>query len=182
MKWGCLLAALAALACAVVLAAVGGFWYYTTTPTYSIGRIEKAVRDHDAVLFEKHVDLESVLGRAFDQVLAPGAGEGQRSGGWGDLGRVLGATLLKPQVVGKLKQQVLADVESGRMPAAQSLSARPTFEGLESVRREGAQALATLRVRDGERLLLVEVRLRDRGGYWQAIEIANLRQLVAQYK
>lgn len=182
MKWGCLLVGLVALACAVVLVAAGGFWYYTTTPTYAIGRIEKAVRDHDAALFEKHVDLEAVLGRAFDQVLAPGSNEGQHSGGWGDLGRVLGATLLKPQVVGKLKQQVLADVEAGRMPAAESLSTRPTFEGLDSVRRDGAQALATLRVRDGERLLLVEVRMRERGGTWQVIEIANLRQLVAQYK
>jgi hypothetical protein len=182
MKWGCLLAGLAALACAVVLAVVAGFWYYTTTPTYSIGRIEKAVRERDTALFEKHVDLEALLGRAFDQVLSPGSRQGEGSGGWGDLGRVLGATLLKPQVVGKLKQQVLADVAAGRMPAAESLSTRPTFEGLEAVRREGAQALATLRVREGQRLLLVEVRLRDRGGYWQAIEIANLRQLVAQYE
>jgi hypothetical protein len=51
--------------------AVGGclYWYWTTTPSFAIASIAMSVQDHDADTFEKYIDIDSVTGTAFDQML-----------------------------------------------------------------------------------------------------------------
>lgn len=181
MKVGCVVAAVLALIVLVLATAAGGYWYYTTTPTYSVKQIESAIRERDAERFEAYVDLDAVLGNAFDQLLNAERESGG-GGAWDELGRVLGAALLKPQLVAKFKRQILDDVAAGRAPASTAISSRPTLAGIDHVRRDGAVAQVGLNVQDGGRSYVLEVRLRRRGSHWQAIEIVNLADVVREYK
>lgn len=54
----------------LVAVSVVGFYYYTTTPTYSVLQIRNAVQDHDVALFEKHVDVDTLFNRLIDDVMA----------------------------------------------------------------------------------------------------------------
>ncbi len=178
MKVGCVVVAIVALLLLLLAGAAGGWWYYTGTPTYSMKQIQSALREHDAERLEAYVDLDALLGDAYDQLAAA---QGQR-GGWGEVGRVLGAAILKPQIVSRLKRQILEDVAAGRPPAAETLSARPVIEGIESVTRRGLLADVGLRVRDGERSYVVSVRLRRTGRRWRAIALPDLARVVALYE
>ncbi len=178
MKVGCVVLAVLASIFLVLCGAAGGYWYYTGTPTYSVKQIESALRARDVARFEAHVDLDALLGNAFDQL----AQAQDARGGWGEFGRLLGATLLKPALVGKLKREILADVAAGRPPAASTLSARPTVAGIERVTRHGELCDVGLRVQDGARSYVVELRLRRSGRRWRAIELLNLGALVAEYQ
>jgi hypothetical protein len=42
------------------------FFYWIKTPTYSLKIIKDSYRAHDLATFEKHVDLDSIFGEAFD--------------------------------------------------------------------------------------------------------------------
>lgn len=181
VKVGCIVAAVLALIVLILVGAAGGFWYYTTTPTYSVKQIESALRDHDAERFETYVDLDAVLGSAFDQLMTAES-TGGTGGAWDSVGRVLGAALLKPQLVAKFRRQILDDITAGRTPAGATISSRPVLAGIDHVRRDGALARVGLKVQDGARAYVLDVRLRQRGSHWQAIEIVNLAEIVQEYK
>jgi hypothetical protein len=175
-------AAVLALIVLLLVGSAGGYWYYTTTPTYSVKQIERAIREHDAQRFETYVDLDAVLGSAFDQLMSAERESGDTDGTWGEVGRVLGAALLKPQLVARFKRRILDDITAGRTPASQTISSRPVFAGIDHVRRDGVVAQVGLNVRDGARAYVLEVRMLRRGSHWQAIAIENLAQIVEQYK
>lgn len=178
MKVGCVVAAVVVLLFVLLVGVAGGYWYYTTTPTWSVKQIERAVREHDAERFETYVDLDAVLGNAFDQLVA----ENGTGGPWGEVGRVLGTALVKGPIVARFKREILDDVAAGRTPASATLSSRPAFAGLDHVRRDGALARVGLKIQDGARTYVLEVRLRRRGSHWQAVEIENLAQIVRDYR
>jgi hypothetical protein len=178
VKIGCVVLAVLALLLLVLVGGAGGWWYWTGTPTYSVKQIEAALRDRDVESFQAHVDLDALLGDAFDQLAAA---EGAKDG-WGEFGRMLGAAIFKPILVSKLKREVLADVAAGRPPASATISARPSVAGIERVTRRGALADVGLRVQDGARSYVVELRLRQAGRRWRAISISNLPALVDEYR
>ncbi|MGE5422809.1 MAG: hypothetical protein ACM3QW_06075, partial [Ignavibacteriales bacterium] len=43
-----------------VVVGAGGYWYWTSTPQYSIRQIDRAVSNHDLVTFRKYVDMNTV--------------------------------------------------------------------------------------------------------------------------
>ncbi len=178
MRVGCVVVAVLVLILLVVAGAAGGYWYYTGTPTYAVAQIESALRERDVERFQAHVDLDALLGNAYDQLAR--AQDERR--GWGEFGRLLGVTLLKPALVSKLKSEILADVAAGRPPASATISARPVVAGRTHVRRDGELADVGLRVQDGARSYVVELRLRRSGRRWRAIEVRNLAALVAEYE
>ena len=57
---------------AVLVAAIAGwyFMYFTKTPVYSLNEARVAMEKHDVVTFKKHVDLDSIFGRAYDDLIA----------------------------------------------------------------------------------------------------------------
>ena len=56
----------------LLAAAVTGwyFMYFTKTPVYSLNEARVAVEKHDVAKFKKHVDLNSVFGSAYDDLIA----------------------------------------------------------------------------------------------------------------
>lgn len=107
------------LAIAGLIAIVlGGFYYYTTTPTYSILQIRKAIQEHDVALFEKHVDTDTLFTRLIDDVVAQQITKESASGSSsaGALGTAIGASMvqmIKPALVSGMKSSTQQFVETG---------------------------------------------------------------------
>ena len=66
-KFKKIVAVLAALA---ILTSGWYFFYWLKTPQHSIALIADAVRQHDLKTFEKHVDMDNLYSKAYDDVVA----------------------------------------------------------------------------------------------------------------
>lgn len=104
----------------LVAVSMGGFCYYTTTPTYSVLQIRNAVQDHDVALFEKHVDVDTLFNRLIDDVMAQALSQAanEDDSGWNTLDSALGAgiaQMMKPTLLNRLKSSTLRYVETGEL-------------------------------------------------------------------
>ena len=45
------------------------YWYWTTTPQYALAAVVMSITNHDTQMFEKYVDVDTVSGRAFDEIV-----------------------------------------------------------------------------------------------------------------
>jgi hypothetical protein len=195
---------------AVILSAVllaGGafaYWHWTRTPTYSLRQIQKAVETHDVPKFEKHVDVESLSSRLIDDMMSEALKETQS--GSEELGTALAAglvQLMKPRLVEAVREQVVRLVERGNFgsstPATsesdsekvslQTISEQigadqDSFKGITHIKKQGKIALVALGFRNAklDADLILELKLRDMGGYWQLAEFANVVQLLQEIK
>lgn len=163
----------------LVAVSLGGFYYYTTTPTYSVLQIRSSVQNHDVALFEKHVDVDTLFNRLIDDVMAQqlAKASGDDDSEWGKLGSALGAgmvQMIKPTLVSGLKSSALRYVETGELkkpeakPSSSSETAQATAEkaslggmaskfGLEKgqnfdyqIERRGKVAIVTIPFRNEE--------------------------------
>jgi hypothetical protein len=196
-----------------------GYWYWTTTPEYSIREARGAIKTHDIDKFRKYVDAESVASGMVDSFLA---GPVNEMSGLGIMGRLLTfglVTFIKPGLVDGLKQEMLDMVERGVQTsqpkdinpgpsspqaeggddapgqgttAGDGISLKRTmstfgfkgklYNGTEYTRREGKVALVGLKLYNQKykRDFVLDVKLRDMGGYWQVIGLPNLTQLLKE--
>ncbi len=54
---------------AIICVAAFYFLYWIKTPTYSLGLVREAVQKHDIEMFEKHVDLDTLYTKGFDEAI-----------------------------------------------------------------------------------------------------------------
>lgn len=196
-----------------------GYWYWTTTPEYSIREARGAIKTHDIDKFRKYVDAESVASGMVDSFLA---GPVEEMSGLGIMGRLLTfglVTFIKPGLVAGLKQEMLDMVERGVQqpqqhdaapgqsslgsdggsdreepgaPAGDGISLKRTmstfgftgklYNGTKYTRREGKLALVGLKLYNQKynHEFVLDVKLRDMGGYWQVIGLPNFTQLLQE--
>ena len=84
----------------------GGFWYWTTTPQYSMQKLAQSVREHDVTNFHLYFNPEGVASKAVDDLLADRIRD---DGGSGLLERFLGIAVLgifKPELVSMLSRNI----------------------------------------------------------------------------
>ena len=96
------------LATLLVLGAAFFFLFVVKTPHYSLYQIHKAVQSHDTVLFEQHIDLDSVYGKGIDDLISS-AVKGHKSIGL-DFFTAGILKLVKPTVVHTLRDATLESV------------------------------------------------------------------------
>lgn len=177
---------------------IGGYLYYrelTTGPKFALGQAVKAVHDHDVASFEKYVDVESVTGSLVDQVADQGKMLGLVVPGGGMVARGL-MGLAKPQIAKAARKEVERFVETGDLEkaaasqpqhlvkvslaglASKVISPESSFKGVKYVNEQGEQALVGLEFTQPkyDTTMVLEVKMRDRGDYWQVTEITNLGQ------
>ncbi|HEY9870671.1 MAG TPA: hypothetical protein V6D08_16005, partial [Candidatus Obscuribacterales bacterium] len=196
-----------------------GYWYWTTTPEYSIREARGAIKTHDIDKFRKYVDAESVASGMVDSFLA---GPTREMRGLGIVGHLLTfglVTFIKPGLVAGLKQEMLdmvergvqaaqpqddapgpssphsdggGDAETPGATASDGISLKRTmstfgfkgklYNGTEYTRREGKLAVVGLKLYNQKynRDFVLDVKLRDMGGYWQVIGLPNLTQLLQE--
>jgi hypothetical protein len=104
----------------VAVLAGGGYWYWTTTPQYSLLQVRNAFKNHDIVLFNKLVDLDAVSGDIVDFVVSKPVGA---LSDLGPVGKIFGfglVSFVKPQIVESVKKQVTDVVLQGAVSAPPS--------------------------------------------------------------
>ena len=92
-----------------------GYWYWTTTPFYSILEIRESIIHHDLKTFEQYVDVERVSSHMIDGFLTPQVRSRLSKGVLGDL---LGSgliSLVKPTLMDVIKNEVSHFVESNQL-------------------------------------------------------------------
>lgn len=97
----------------VIICVLGaaGYWYWTTTPQYSMIKLSEAVRKHDGLAFRSYFDVDNVSSHAVDDLLSEGVRE---VGGAGLLQRIVGMTiarLFKPELASSLSKKIIDYVE-----------------------------------------------------------------------
>lgn len=168
-------------------------WNFRTSPKYSFLQIKGALDDHDFARFEKYVDIEGVISSLTNQVFEILKGNSARKDPWEQLGQDYGAGLLnmfKPQLTLFYKQQIQDWVESGKLetgspfpgtdpyslPAIWKGAGAIRFTGIEYEKIEGdiASIGVGFRHEQFDTVLVINIKMRDKGGYWQVAELTDL--------
>ena len=90
------------------------FFYWIKTPQYSLNLIRDAVKTHNTEKFERHVDLDTLLNKGYDDVIAYYMKtEGKDLGGFQAIA-VGAAQLVKPSVTAALKADILKSVSGDK--------------------------------------------------------------------
>jgi len=198
------------IAVTVAILLIGGsafaYWHWTRTPTYSLLQIKKAVETHDVTKFEKHVDIEGVSSRLIDDMMSDTLKETQSESDIGSFGTALGmglVQLMKPRLVQAVREQAVRLVEKGAFGSStpgtkeddskglnlhaisdQIGADENSFKGINHIKKQGKIALVGLGFKNPklDADLVLELKLRDMGGYWQLAEFANVAELLHEIK
>lgn len=185
------------IALLILAAGGGGYWYWTTTPQYSINRISSSIEQHDLSAFKKYVDIESVTGRAVSQLMEsimkdPNAVHNDFEGFAQGL-----VETFKPQLVKIITNELESYIETGEFKSEkenelegfslQQIGKKAggnsaTVKGTSYVKKEGKIAIVGLEVNlpDYNTSVVVDLKMRDRGNYWQLAEISNFGQMITK--
>lgn len=98
-----------------LIAAATGYYflYFIKTPEYALNKIRQSVQQHDVGTFEKHVDLDSIYSKCFDDILIAESKIHHVETNPVAIGVF---SMMKPAVVELVKKETLAQV-SGTAPA-----------------------------------------------------------------
>ncbi len=188
----------------LVIVLCGGiffYWKFTRSPRYSLWQAVKAVKQHDLASFEKYVDVEGMTSNLIDQMLKLGSDKGKVKDEWGQLGEVFAKGLvafLKPQLVKIAKQQISDYIEKGKFEEkkegtktegikfslsdiwSKTRSEKKNFHGIKYVKREGKIVYIGLKLFQEEynTTLILDLKMRNRGNYWQVAELSNLSEFI----
>ncbi len=185
---------IAAVAASVIVAA-GGYKYWTTTPEYSLTQIQTAFEDHDLALFNKHVDVDAIVGRGVDALLADSLEDTPQGGFGGKLATGMMA-MIKPTIISFAKNKIELAVEGARPSSTEQKSKHEkSLEAVDGFFVDGAINKKYLKTegkiaylgleRFDEKLqspVNLEIKLRKMGGYWQAVELSNLAEMIKKNK
>jgi hypothetical protein len=173
--------------------------YFTKTPSYSLGIIKDAVQKHDIALFKKHVDLDSLLTRGFDDLIS-GYLEQDKTMDAATKKMALNLVgIFKQPVVNSFNEAILRYVETGNWEVEQQKDKRQpinvnglsnkvgfknaSFKNIAYTKYDGEIAVVGLNIFD-EQLnenIILDVKMRKLAdGTWQVIEWSNLKTYLAK--
>jgi hypothetical protein len=182
----------------IILGAAGGYFYYrsfVTSPKYSLLQAHEALQDHDMAQFEKYVDVRRVTGTVIDQLATHQSLIGVLNPGNVILKQAL--RYMKPQLNNVARHEIQKYVETGDFKKDRiapkkkvdislsglwhkvvSDSAR--FEGVKYANENGETALVGLEFTQPryDTTLVLEVKMQDKGDYWQVVELTNTGELL----
>lgn len=194
--------AIVVLVCILAGGSVWYFIYFTKTPTYSMNLIKESIEKHEIVTFKKHVDLDNLLSRGYDDftsaiidsdsTMKPEA-KAMVSGF---------IQMLKSPVTLGLKDAISRYVETGKWTedntdqqqknptdidpekiAEKSGLKDSVFRGVAYEKKDGKTATIGITIFDKmankEAILAIQMRELD-DGTWQLTEIANFKEYLMQ--
>ena len=185
-----------------VLCSALAYWYWTTTPQYSLKCVSKAIETHDLGMFEKYVDVDSLVSRAADQIGDGILNESKDKLNSPNMNQ--GVTqLAKPMLINESKEQIKAYIEKGSFESSRqpildkqqksnydTIIAEkyintggnfPQSKGIDYIKKDGKVAALGLSIfyPNIESTIVLEIKMRERDGYWQVIEISNFKEFFA---
>ena len=186
----------------VILGLIGVFyWQSTRNPRYSLLQVQKAINQNDLVNFKKYVDIEGISNSLIDQALKMAAEQEQSEDEWEQLGDAIARgfiELLKPRLSELIQLQIVKLVETGEHefreqttdPGDPEVSIsdiwdkaegdKAVFQGIEYIKREGKIAYVGLKFfyEEYDADLILDLKMRDMGSYWQIAEFSNLAEFL----
>lgn len=182
----------------IFLIAAGCAWYflyYTKTPTYSLNIIKTSVQTHDVATFKKHVDLDALLSRAYDDLMDSSlAADPQLKNNPFAFGFI---KMFKPIFTSSFKDDITRFVETGNWEETKPANSQgpnmnamenktglkaSTFKGVEYTKKDGKIALVGIRIfdQDLKRDFVIDLQMRELDdGTWQAAGFSNLKEYFA---
>ena len=175
---------IAALVAIVAIALGWYFLYFTKTPVYSLNLTREAVEKHDVNAFKKHVDVDSIIGSGYDDVVAmqledPEIKDNPLKG----LAEVMFQGL-KPKIVPILSNEIYSAIAK---QAADDMKEKTGIKDLEfksigSATVDGNSAVVPVTFNSKElnqdvTFNLAMKKLDD--GTWQAVKINNFKEFLA---
>jgi hypothetical protein len=182
----------------LVVVAIGGYLYYqnfTSSPKYSLLQAHEAMEDHDMAAFEKYVDVPAVTGTLIDQLAEQRGLIGSLNPASGVIRQAL--RYMKPQLTQVARKEIEKYVATGdfkkdpNAPKKQvdiSLSGlwhkvvsdSAAFKGVKYVEEDGETALVGLEFTQPryDTTMVLEVKMRDQGDYWQVVALNNTAELL----
>jgi len=191
---------------AVIALAVGVYYFYwLRTPEYSLKQIQEAVKTHDIEKFKQHVDIDSVLSHAIDDVFLDSMDVGDDTTETNVLAKGI-MKLAKPIFLETAKSTVMDYVENGAVKNKEKVKKKTNgdvnasvekelgkkikmdffhdleFEKIGSTKKDGK--IATVRIeffnKEMNQTFALDIKMRELSdGSWQIIEIANLKDFFA---
>ena len=182
------------------------FLYFTKTPEYSLNAVRESIAKHDVGTFKKHVDLDSLLGRGYDDVIAAAIATDEKLAKDNFSKNLIEglAKMFKGMVVAEGKDGILRYVETGKWekddakqptqqqkqntPSAKNITEQTglndaTFKGIAYTKQEGntANVGAKVLLKDSNQEVIIDAKLRKLSdGSWQVVEISNLKDIIIQ--
>lgn len=184
----------------LVVAGIGGWFYYKRTPAYTFSLIQTALEQKDWKGFQRHVDTENLLSTSYDVLIESSLDE---DGSMDEQGKkmALGVIrMMKPNIVTSLNKDLEQWVTTGSIKApdpgeASAMQAQAQMVGLNMLHKAGLDRLAITGVgsinKDGE-MYTMPMKVHDEkldqdftlqlglkqldDGTWQILEVKNLRQ------
>ena len=176
---------------AILCALAYYFLYWTKTPVYSANIIRESIAKHDVVTFEKHVDMDTLYGKGYDDAIIAidrieGNGISTNPFAMGIL------QMMKPAIVNELKAKTLEEikgVDNGQ--SSKKNQATKMAEGLQEkadvknadfkditvVSKENGEAIVavTLHNKKFNKNFELKVKMAElQDGTWKLKEITNL--------
>jgi hypothetical protein len=189
----------------MLLAAGGGFAYSSQreTPMYSLQQAQKAFERHDSASFNRYVDVRAIMGSFYDHMFEAPYKELKREFEDEKVEKLNGdalVALMKPCVTAAATRQFIDYVENRKL-ATEKETGNPSnpehallamwresggedvvFDGIEYIGQEGRFAHAWLKVRQKAtgKTFVLDIAMKDRGGYWQVSDVWNFAELLRQ--
>lgn len=183
------------------------FLYWTKTPEYSLNLVREAVKNHNTEQFERHVDLDSLLNKGYDDFIAYYLKtEGKDLGGFQTLAAGA-AQMMKPTLVASLKSEVLksiSEVKDANAPAdtgkqdktkqqvavlndnaSKIYNKNVEVKGIKTDSQEPGVSIATIALHNKELEKDFDIKLKMNkleNGQWRVKEITNLIPLLDAIK
>ncbi len=183
------------------------FMYWTKTPEYSLNLVREAVKNHNTDQFERHVDLDSLLNKGYDDFIAYYLKtEGKDLGGFQTLAAGA-AQMMKPSLVASLKSEILksvSEVKEANTPtdtgkqdktkqqvavlndnASKIYNKNVEVKGIKTDSQEPGVSIATIALHNNELEKDFDIKLKMNkleNGQWRVKEITNLIPLLDNIK
>ena len=182
----------------IICISIGILFYFSgqkKTPAHSINLINTALKQHDLATFEKHFDMETFYGTAFDDVIAPTLRQPTQDGINDFLASIMAS--VKQSFVNSMVEQTRKYVESGSLEndpkAPEQILARKfteltdfrnvTFKNVKETRIEGSIAYVDILIHqkqvDEDFVLQLKMRkLQDET--WCVVGINNIHEFLSE--
>ena len=187
---------IAALVAVVAIILGWYFLYFTKTPVYSLNLAREAVEKHDVNAFKKHVDMDSIIGSSYDDVVAMQLEDPEiKNSPFRDLAEVMFQGL-KPKIVPILSNEIYSAIakqpENSEQNAREKQAADEMkektgvkdleFKSIGSATVDGNSAVVPVTFNSKElnqdvTFNLAMKKLDD--GTWQAVKINNFKEFLA---
>ena len=173
---------------------------FKKSPKYSLMMIAKSSKTHDYQLFKKHFDIEGVANEMVEDVMTFATADIEEPENELErLGQEMAKGffgLIKPKLAESIQDQIQDYIETGNFEESDDKAIALTqllgiddkqngsesgnaLKGIKYIKKDGKVASVGLEMKaqDGEDIV-VELKMRDLGSYWQVAEISNMNELI----